>query len=76
MGSSINNTIRKITDSENSKNRIKANLEKIRKREKEGLANGTLVKVDCTKMYGGVRTFKIMKKEKAIKLGLYEEAKA
>lgn len=73
MGTSINNAVRAVFEKERTAKQTKINLEKIRKREKEGLANGTLVSVDCSHMYGGVHTIKIMRKEKAIKLGLYKD---
>jgi hypothetical protein len=51
-------------------------VNKLHAKEEKGLREGTLVKVDVTGKYNGVKTFKIMNKEKAIKLGLYKDEEA
>lgn len=51
-------------------------VNKLHAKEEKGLKDGTLVKVNVTNSHNGVRTFKIMKKEKAIKLGLYKDEEA
>ena len=51
-------------------------VNKLHAKEEKGLKEGTLVKVDVTGKYNGVKTFKIMNKEKAIKLGLYKDEEA
>lgn len=51
-------------------------VNKLHEKEEKGFKDGTLVKVNVTNSHNGVRTFKIMKKEKAIKLGLYKDEEA
>lgn len=69
----VNNAVSKALEQERKTKLTKDILSKIKKKEKEGLANGTLVVVNCSHLYGGIHTLKIMKKEKAIKLGLYKD---
>ena len=70
-----NINIKRLIDIESKKKLSKKLSEKRKERERIGLKNGTLVVVDVSHLYGGIHTLKIMSKEKAIKLGLYEETK-
>lgn len=70
-----NYNIGKIIDLEERKKKSKILSQKRKQREAEGLKSGELVSVDVSHLYNGIHTIKIMKKEKAIKLGLYEETK-
>lgn len=62
-----------LNEVHNTREKAIKNLKECKERERKGLDDGSLVAIDMTAQNNGVKTIKIMKKEKAIKLGLYEK---